>query len=474
MIRELRLSTAASLTTLAFAAGVLTGCPARPADDNFCDRSNPDCAEGLVCDAILDGRAICAQPVSITGYVLNLADDAAIAGARVQAVDPNGAAVGTSAITAEDGSYTLQVPAVRNLDGTPVEGQYTLRSQAQTFQEFPTALRPALPIEVDIAVASSESWIIESPQTTMKLIGLPGDTSTLGSIAGTVRAEPSAGLLMVAENAARALTGFTDSQGEYVIFNVPAGSYTVAGYAAGGQFEPTAATVAAGEHIVGVDLTASSEPLGSVSGSVQIVNAPGGSLTSVVLAVESTFDEISNRGSVPPGLRAGDISGAFTIEGVPAGRYVVLAAFENDGLVRDPDLNIGGTDIVHIAVPDPVQGAALALPEGFKVTGALGVITPGADGPQDVDSSTPELTWEDDSSEDGYQIKVFDAFGTELWSGEVNSVSGSAQVSEIYAGPPLEPGMLYQFKVISFRERNGSRSAISATEDLKGVFIYMP
>jgi hypothetical protein len=193
MFRKLRLSTAASLATLALAAGALTGCPARPADDNFCDRSNPDCAEGLVCEAVLDGRAICAHPVNITGYVLDLADDAAIAGARVQAVDPNGAAVGTSAITAEDGSYTLQVPAVRNLDGTPVEGQYTLRSQAQSFQEFPTALRPALPLEVDIAVASPESgWTIESPQTTMKLIGLPGDTSTLGSIAGTVRAELTA------------------------------------------------------------------------------------------------------------------------------------------------------------------------------------------------------------------------------------------------------------------------------------------
>jgi hypothetical protein len=36
--------------------------------------------------------------------------------------------------------------------------------------------------------------------------------------------------------------------------------------------------------------------------------------------------------------------------GVPDGKYVALAAFENDGLVRDPDTSIGGTQIVHLTV----------------------------------------------------------------------------------------------------------------------------
>ena len=75
------------------------------------------------------------------------ADGSPIAGALVQAVDINGAAVGTSAVTDEEGSFTLTVPALRDEDGAPSEGIYTLRAQAADYQEFPTALRPALPLE---------------------------------------------------------------------------------------------------------------------------------------------------------------------------------------------------------------------------------------------------------------------------------------------------------------------------------------
>ncbi len=56
---------------------------------------------------------------------------------------------------------------------------------------------------------------------------------------------------------------------------------------------------------------------------------------------------------------------------------VVLAAFENDGLVRDPDTSIGGTTIVHIEVMAGQTQVDLA--ESFKVTGALDVVSPGAD-----------------------------------------------------------------------------------------------
>src|SRR5262245_30502075 len=89
---------------LALATCVLAGCPGSSSDDNFCDRGNPNCAEGLVCDPTTDGRGLCAQPVQITGFVQRLDDDSPVAGARVQAVDPSGAAVGTSATTGEDGS----------------------------------------------------------------------------------------------------------------------------------------------------------------------------------------------------------------------------------------------------------------------------------------------------------------------------------------------------------------------------------
>jgi hypothetical protein len=189
--------------------------------------------------------------------------------------------------------------------------------------------------------------------------------------------------------------------------------------------------------------------------------------------VESTFVEQAARGTVPPGLRVGGIDGAFTIANVPDGRYVVLAAFEDDNLVRDPDQAIGGTAIVRIELPPDDGGDTLALSEGFKVTEALNIIGPGANGPEQVGSLTPVFEWADDSSEDGYEIRVFDAFGGLVWTDEIGSVSGSATVTHTYGGPALEPGVYYQFRVTSFRDRTGGRTFISATEDLKGVFFFV-
>ena len=68
---------------------------------------------------------------------------------------------------------------------------------------------------------------------------------------------------------------------------------------------------------------------------------------------------------------------------------------------------------------------------------------------------------------------VLDAFGNEVWTDEIGPVSGSAVVSHVYAGPALEPGMFYQFRATSFREKTGTWTAISTTEDLKGVFYYL-
>jgi hypothetical protein len=463
------------LTATAMIVIGLAGCGANPPGDNTtCDPTASDCIEeGLVCASFADGVSRCATPVQILGHVLDLADDTPIAGALVQAVDANGTPVGTTGETDEQGAYVITVPALRDTDGIPIEGTYTLRVQAAGYQHFPTAIRPALPIDVSTAALGEDVWVIENALTTVKLIALPGDTSLLGSISGVILAEKYAGILVVAEGTGGALTGFSDVDGNYVVFNVPAGTYTVSGYAADVQITPRTTSVTQSEAVTGVDLSASSKPLSTVTGNVQIVNAPGGSQTSVVLAVEGTFEEAAGRGSVPPGLRVGGVTGAFTISGVPDGNYVVLAAFENDFLVRDPDQTIGGTTIVRIEVPDPEAGNTITLPEGFKVTEALRVVSPGSDDPELVDSLTPVFEWEDDSSEDGYEITVLDAFGNLIWTDEIGPVSGSATVQHTYAGPALEAGMFYQFRTTSFRENTGTRTAISTTEDLKGVFYYL-
>ena len=153
------------------------------------------------------------------------------------------------------------------------------------------------------------------------------------------------------------------------------------------------------------------------------------------------------------------------IKDVPDGKYVVLAAFENDGLVRDPDLAIGGTQIVHITV----AGQAQTIGTSFKVTGALAVVSPGATKLDEV-TGTPKLVWAADSGEDHYEVRVFDALGAKTWENlMVPSSGGGTDVTVDYGGPALKPGMIYQFRATSIK--NGG-SPISTTEDLKGVFVY--
>ncbi|MBW1809949.1 MAG: carboxypeptidase regulatory-like domain-containing protein [Deltaproteobacteria bacterium] len=441
-------------------------------NEGECDLANPNCADGLVCEATQDGKAQCFSPLTIKGTVIDAIDDAPIEDALVQAVDVNGAAVGTSARTDSNGSFTLTVPATRDQEGSPVLDSYMLRAQAAGYQPFPTAIRPAIPLDASVAQGNNDDgWTIESTLTVIKLLPLPGNTNTLGSISGTVLAADSSGVLVIAEGSGRGRPGFTNSDGEYTIFNVPAGSYTVVGYKAGVQLETSDVTLTASENKTGVDLAESSNPLSTVNGTIQIVNAPGGLTTSVVLAVDSTFVEDAARGVVPPGLHASEIgSGAFTIEDVPDGEYVVLAAFENDQLVRDPDQTIGGTSIVRITVPDPVSGNTVNLPESFKITEALEIFSPGADGPELVTSATPVFSFANDTSEEGYEVHVFDAFGNEIWMTEIGPSSSSLDVQ--YAGPALEDGMYYQFKAHSWRVKLDLRTPISATEDLKGVFYY--
>jgi hypothetical protein len=231
--------------------------------------------------------------------------------------------------------------------------------------------------------------------------------------------------------------------------------------------------VGAGEHRTGVDLAeVAGTPTATVSGSINIVNRDRCTGTSIVLVPETTFDETLVRGEVAPGLRAPppgtppDIDGPWSIAGVPDGRYVVLAAFENDGCVRDPDPGIAGTEIEHIAVPDPAEGREITLDEQFKVTGALRIIGPGATEPEAV-TGAPTLAWSRDSSADEYHLVVYDAFGTEVWAPDPIPAEGSADPAVPYAGPDLEPGMYHQFRATSIR-REGP---ISMTEDLLGVFF---
>ncbi len=442
-----------------------------------CEPAEDLCSPNLTCASLAAGGHRCFEPVMLRGVVVDSADSDPVPGAQVMAIDAEGVAVTDVATSSETGTYELELPVEREEDGSPVDESYRLRAAAQDFQPFPAGVRVALPIDASSAVDDEGVLAIESALTKVSLIGLPAGarTTVSGSVEGlSGSSHPVGGVLVVAASGDEAFSAVTDRSGRFTIFNVTQGSYEVRGYAVDLPLGTASVSVGA-EAVEGVDLTELDEGTTTVTGNVQIVNAPGGSLTSVILVVEDTFNETAATGEVPRGLRAPRsgapaVSGDFSIAGVPAGDYVVLAAYENDGLVRDPDTNIGGTEFVRLSITAG-ENAEMALPESFKVTQALSVISPGAEQAEAVDGA-PVLRWADDSSESWYEVRVFDALGNEVWSVlDLPGVSGQDEVSLDYEGP-LEPGMYYQFRVVSWRQPGGGEaSPIATTEDLRGVFF---
>ncbi len=415
------------------------------------------CPSGLVCEEVQGGEPACFAPLTVAGRVFDIADDSGIEGARVVARDANGAALSSVAVSGTDGSYSLAVPTLRDADGGPVGEAFTLRADAAGYLSFPMAPRTALPL--DPAAADPADPTLGGAAAEIGLLAVDG-ADGLGTVEGTVKTgsgdvRPGGALVVVGGS-----TAIADRDGSFVVFNVEAGSVAVQGFLQGVNLASRTVDVEAGQITGDVVLDAVGAATGTVSGTVQIVNAPGGSVTSVILVAEDTFDPVAIRGEAPAGLRAAGVDGAWSIEGVPDGRYVVLAAFENDDLVRDPDTSIGGTDIVII----DVNGGDEVV-DGFKVTEALSVISPGADAPERV-SAPLTLEWVDDSSEDEYVVEVFDALGNLVWDTVVEGPRGNDPATADYDGP-LESGMVYQFKATSMKDG----VPLSTTEDLRGVFL---
>lgn len=425
--------------------------------DCFCSpRGQTGCPVGTVCEEVIDGNSECFPPVTVTGLVFDLTDDSPVEGAHVVARDANNVAVSDVGITDPNGNYEIVVLTPRNADGSLAENFVTMRADATGYQSFPTPPRFAVPF--DTANASGDPPFLESGATEIALLPLE-NTDGLGTVTGEVVTHRPRGTLVVAGGA----TGIADFDGHYAVFNVPAGSVAVNGYLVGVQLAGATADVVEDQTTGDIDLIETGEATATVRGKIEIVNPGNGDDTSVIFVVEDTFIENVASGQAPPGLRAHPVDGDFAIEGVPDGTYVVLAAFENDFLIRDPDTSIGGTEIVTITV----AGASMDLPQSFKVTGSLDDVSPDA---EETVSGTPTFVFADDSSEDHYEVVVYDAYGNLVWEKlDVPGVSGSATVSVPYEGPALQSGMIYQFRGTSIKN-NGT--PISRTEDLRGVFLY--
>jgi hypothetical protein len=441
-----------------------------------CKLDDPSsCPSGEVCESIQNQNApACFSPVQLQGHVSDLSSAAPIAGATVSALDESGAPAALVAISASDGSYTLQIPSVR-ADGTgkPLGRKVALRAAAKNYFNFPSGVRISLPIDTSAAVQANASspYVISGGQSDVGLIALPSAAQGRPSISGTVEVSPSqVGVLVVAETTSVPITAIADRNGAFTLFNVTPGSVHVQAYSRGTNYTAVDPTVQAGVDTTGLQIHKSNVATATLNGSVNLVaGAPGP--TSVVVIVESTFNPILVRGEEPPGLRAPDpgiapnVTNAWSITGVPDGRYVVLAAFENDGDVLDPDPNIAGTQIQHIAV----SGGAVVngVQPSFKVTSAVSMVSPGPGDAMDLAPSQPTFTWQAYPSAHTYDLALFDAMGTVVWS-KIGLIAINGQNTATYDGStPLGSGKVYQWRSLA---RGNAGNPISHTEELRGIF----
>ncbi len=447
-----------------------------------CDPDDDHCADGLACEEIDgdDEEYQCHPEISVRGYVFDMETEEAIEGAHVVAFDEERSALSDVAVTDEDGIYEMTVPALRDEDGEP-DQVFTLRVDAQDYQTFPSGLRQAQPIDAGNYEEEDGRWVIDTAQTDVGLLELPEGERGYPAISGRVDIEGGlSSVLVVAEpqgvdfegeEDALGFSAVTGLDGSFTIFNVPPDDYDVRGYRAGYQIEPEQVAMD-DEEVDDVVLVRADESTTDVIGSIQIVRGEGE--TSVMLMTAATFDEFLVRGEVPKGLVAEGIDGGWQIDDVPAGQYVVMAGFENDGIVRSPDEGMAGTDIVYIEVP--AGDEELDTGESFKATPALPTIGPGEDRPEAL-SEPPTLEWTSGShsNSDWYDIQVFDAFGNIVFEEEeFEHFGGSGQEFDLEYDGEFEEGMYYQFRVTAFRESGGSATPVSSTEFLRGVFYHEP
>jgi hypothetical protein len=450
-------------------------------------KTSEECERESVCE-LEDGEPRCVAPVVVRGRVLNLANGVPVSGARVVVLSSDGSARAPAVVTGSEGDYQIAVPVDRKQGGEPVEASVSLRVDAAGYQSFPMAPREPVALEMSEATASGADpagkapLVVSGDATIITLSPLPGDSSALSTLSGTLRHELAAGALVLANQQARSVaTAVADAEGNFTLFNVPAGATHVEAYRAGVGFPGVDVTAPSGDHMDGIDLTGSVAGLGSVEGRLEIVNAEGNLATTVILVADSTFEQVPpfSRGFAPAGLRAANVTSAFSIDAVPPGFYAVVPAFENDYVGRDPARSMAGMDTEFIQVDQngDVRGVAGPAPElQLYITSALAVASPGAMQFEHLSArDAVEFAWAADPAADGYELRVFDTFGTVVRQA-LDIPAGADSQRGQYTVQGLAPGAVYQFRVVSFRQSDDmtSREYLHATEDLRGAFQIDP
>ncbi len=390
----------------------------------------------------------------LKGLVTDIATTMAIEDAKIFIYNANtNAPTGDVLTTDASGNYEIELNP----------GDYFVRASKQGYYDAPPSSVPGL------------SFTVVKGDSIVKPVEMYANGLTnIGWISGTVSPMSAANssVLVVASNGTEGYSAVVDADGNYTIFNVPAGSYVVKAWGAGFSSDSTTAVAVNNVATTNVDLNLTAGSAGTVSGSITFL-----ATQNIEVDVSLTHPVT---GEAIPGLTAMTSSQSYTIADVADGTYLARASFMNDEKVMDPDWIIkNGEPYVTVS-----GGSAT---RDFSITGAIGLSSPTNAStttlPTQISTTTPTFTWNAYSSTSDYIVEVTDANGQLIWGGFSsnwtvrNLIIPSSSTSVVFnfdnnATANLVAGKIYRWRVYASKDVSGGASweLISSSEDQMGLF----
>ncbi|WP_017730856.1 MSCRAMM family protein [Nafulsella turpanensis] len=387
------------------------------------------------------------------GTVTDAATTSVLENVRIIVFESNSNNPVASTTTGADGAYSAEL----------LPGSYYLKLYRQGYDHVPPRNISPIPFTV------SKGMELDKP-VSMNLSEVENGGYIHGKVVEAEKGVP--GVLVVGVKDGKGYSAVSDAAGEFFLYNLPAGSYTLKGWRAGYESEQASVNVTTGqgaEQIVNLSKGAA----GSVSGTLSF-------LASTAVEVDVALTHPLTEEAVP-GLQT-KTSANYTIENVPAGTFLARATYQNDQRVVDPDW------IVKFGEP-LVEVSNGAVSRDFSLTNSVSLIDPTNPStstiPLTVSGTNPTFSWTPYSSASDYVIEVSDANGNVIWGGFdysqdvlVKKVSiPSSQTSVEFnfdqtASKNLEAGKVYRWKIYASKDDKQAAAGwklISVSEDQLGL-----
>jgi len=394
-------------------------------------------------------------PTGVKGVVTDGSTSEVLSGVRVVLFDANtNQATDNITTTDVDGTYSFEA----------VAGSYFITLTKQGYSDVPTRGVSALPFS-----------IVSGSQLDNPVQMFANGASNIGWIAGKLTSTDAsvAGSLVVATTGANGYSTISDSEGNYIIYNVPAATYNVKAWKAEVNSPEVSATVTADTETSDVNLAISLTTGATVTGTITFL-ATANIEVDVALTHPVTEEAI-------PGLNTITSNGSYSLPLVPDGEYLARASYSNDGVVMDPDwIMKNGEPFVRVSGVDAIRN--------FSVTNAVSLTSP-TNTATSIDpvisSSVPTFTWLGYSSTSDYVIEVSDENGNVIWGGfstnwtVKNITIPAAEISIDFnsdgnATESLVSGNVYRWRVYASKNNVQSLTGwelISVSEDQQGLII---